>query len=335
MKAKAVVFPAQNEVEFLEVECPDPGPEDVVVRVTWSWISNGTEGSYLRGERIAGDTARRSGDPYPFPIVPGYQKVGVVEHVGANVAEVHPGDIVFASVSRVNGMFSPMGGHVSPAVTPRSQIWRIPHDGPPARAYSGLVLTQVGYNCGQRAPLTPGDPAVVIGDGLVGQWAAQTLAWRGGDVVLVGHHDNRLRCFGPGPRRRTLNSRTERDWCSVVQGWFPRGVRVVVDTAGDIESVRAALPLLQRYGHIVSAGFYGPDDLLSVQSLRGGELSLDAVSGWSRERMDAALALVHAGYLKTEPLITHEFPVESVGEAWATIRSKPDEALGVVLKWSR
>ena len=79
MQAKAVVFPGPNQVEVREVTCPDPGPGDVVVRVPHSWISNGTEGSFLRGERIAGDTAYREGDPWPFPIVAGYQKIGVVE----------------------------------------------------------------------------------------------------------------------------------------------------------------------------------------------------------------------------------------------------------------
>ena len=46
MQAKAVVFPAPNEVEFRSVDCPEPGPGDVVVRVTHSCISNGTEGSF-------------------------------------------------------------------------------------------------------------------------------------------------------------------------------------------------------------------------------------------------------------------------------------------------
>jgi threonine dehydrogenase-like Zn-dependent dehydrogenase len=77
MQAQAVVFPAPDTVEFRAVQVPDPGPGDVVVRVTHSWISNGTEGSFLRGERIAGDTPHRPGDPHPFPIVAGYQKIGV------------------------------------------------------------------------------------------------------------------------------------------------------------------------------------------------------------------------------------------------------------------
>ena len=56
MKASAVVFPEPNKVEFREVTCPDPGPQHVVVRLTHSWISVGTEGSFLRGERITGYT---------------------------------------------------------------------------------------------------------------------------------------------------------------------------------------------------------------------------------------------------------------------------------------
>ena len=76
MEAKAVVFEERNVVRYRTVECPDPGPDDAVVRVTHSWISNGTEGSFLRGERFAGDTALRPGHPDPFPIVAGYQKIG-------------------------------------------------------------------------------------------------------------------------------------------------------------------------------------------------------------------------------------------------------------------
>ena len=82
MKAKAVVFTKPDTVEFQEVFCPDPGADNVVIRTTHSWISNGTEGSYLRGERIGGDIPSHPGGPVPFPIVPGYQKVGVIEQVG-------------------------------------------------------------------------------------------------------------------------------------------------------------------------------------------------------------------------------------------------------------
>src|ERR1044071_7347737 len=122
MKAFAAVAVQPGRVEFQAVTVPEPGPEDVVVRVFHSWISNGTEGSFVRGERIAGDTPRQPDDPMPFPHVPGYQKVGVVEKVGIDVPDLEVGEVVFATISHVRGMFYSSGGHVSPAVTHRSQI---------------------------------------------------------------------------------------------------------------------------------------------------------------------------------------------------------------------
>ncbi|MEZ4866573.1 MAG: zinc-binding dehydrogenase [Caldilineaceae bacterium] len=331
MEAKAIVFTAPNVVEVLPVTCPEPGPRDVVVRVTQSWISNGTEGSFLRGERIAGDTPYRPGDPWPFPIVAGYQKIGVAEWVGAEVTDIAVGETVFAALGKVENMFSPRGGQISPSVSPREQIWKIPPGVEPL-ACAGLVLTQVGYNCGARAPIAVGEGAVVIGDGLVGQWAAQTLAWRGAQVILVGRHEDRLQRFGNGPLRRTVNSR-EQDWVEVVRERTPDGVQVAVDTVGSTMVVEQLMHLTRRYGHIVSAGFYGTADQVALQPLRNRELTLDLVSGWSQDRMDATLALIAAGHLQTLPLITHHFPVAQASDAWRLIAQKNEAVLGVILDW--
>jgi bacteriochlorophyllide a dehydrogenase len=332
MQAQAVVFTGPNQVEVRAVCCPDPGPGDVVVRVTHSWISNGTEGSFLRGERVAGDTAYRTGDPWPFPIVAGYQKIGVVERVGSEVADLRCGETVFCTMGNVDGMFQNTGGQISPSVSPRSQIWKLPATVDPV-AFAALVLTQVGYNCGQRPrPCGIGDGAVVIGDGMVGQWAAQTLAWRGARTVLVGRHDDRLRRFAVGPGRCTVNARTS-PWLDTVRQCLPGGVQVAVDTVGSLQALREVMPLMRREGHFVSAGFYGTDDLLSLQPLRGWELSVHLVSGWTGPRMDETLALVANGTLQTLPLITHRFPVAEAAAAWHLIETKREPVLGVILEW--
>lgn len=345
MNAHAVVFTAPNVVEFLPVTCPEPGPGDLVVRTTHSWISNGTEGSFLRGERVAGDTPYTEADPWPFPIVAGYQKIGIVEWVGTEVTDIAIGETVFATVGQVNGMFSPRGGQLSHSVSPREQIWKLPTNVDPL-AFAGLVLTQVGYNCGMRAPLTNEkraadgaivatgqNNAVVIGDGLVGQWAAQTLAWRGAEVLLVGRHADRLEHFGHSPQRITVNA-TEHDWVAVARERWPAGVQIAVDTVGSLAVVEEAMTIMQRYGHIVSAGFYGNADRLALQPLRNRELSLDMVSGWSKERMDATRALVASGELETLPLITHRFPAVRAADAWELIQQKTEPVLGVILEWS-
>ncbi|HEY3281288.1 MAG TPA: zinc-binding dehydrogenase [Armatimonadota bacterium] len=329
MRAKAAVAVAPWRVEVREVCVPDPGPEDVVLRLTHSWISNGTEGSFVRGERIAGDTPRSDTDPLPFPHVPGYQKVGVVESVGGEVTSVEAGDVVFATVSRVDDQFYDTGGHVSPAVTHHSQVWRLPPGLPPVAA-SGLVLTQVGYNVAMRPSLSPGDAAVVLGDGMVGQWAAQTLAYRGARVLVAGKHAERLALLGDGIAQLDV---TQADLSTAVREWAPSGLQAIADTVGSIETLEALLPQMRHLGHISSAGFYGRQGLLDVQKLRSGELTLHAPSGWTKDRMDATLELLHRGVLRTEHLITHRFPIDRAADAYDLILHRHEPVLGVILDW--
>lgn len=332
MLSQAVVFTAPNRVEVTFIDTPDPTADDVVVETAHSWISNGTEGSYLRGERIAGDTAHRPGDPAPFPVVAGYQKVGRVTWVGADIHDLAVGDAVFATTGRVNGMFHPQGGQVSPSVNRRDTVWALPAD-PEPLAFAGMVLTQVGYNCGTRAAMRPGDAAVVLGDGLVGQWAAQTLGLRGARVMMVGRHADRLARFPASHVGYRCHERDE-DWLGTVNARFPAGVDVVVDTVGSLEHLTGIMALMVRGGQIVSAGFHGTHDRLSLQDLRDREISVHSVSGWTRPRMDRTLHLIETGQLETLPLITHHFPVGEAPAAWRLIESKSEPVLGVILDWS-
>lgn len=331
MESNAVIFTAPGVVEVGPVWCPDPGSGDVVVRVTHSWISNGTEGSYLRGERSDGDTPFAEGDPSPFPVVAGYQKIGVVEWTGADVGDLEIGETVFATIGRVEGMHHDYAGHVSSSVCPRQEVFTLP-EGVEPLAVAPLVLAQVGYNGGMRPPVEPGDVAVVVGDGMVGQWTAQTLSRRGAEVVLVGRHDDRLARFASWPRAHTINAREE-DWVAHVREAFPDGVHVGVDTVGSLDVMGELQAVARRSGHLVSAGFYGPDDRLALQPPRYKELSLHLVSGWTRARLDATLGAVASGTLDTLSLLTHRFPVERAAEAWALIESKREPVLGVVLDW--
>lgn len=329
MKSKAVVFTGPNQVSYQEVNSPDPGENDVVVNITHSWISNGTEGSYLRGERIEGDTPWRPGDPHPFPVASGYQKVGIVESVGSSVTDLEKGDSVFVSVSRINDMFETYGGHISPSVSNRGTVLKLPKGLDPV-AYSGLVLTQVGYNCGERPRFQPGEPAVVIGDGLVGQWAGQMLASRGAEVVMVGRHADRLAHFSDGDTLLEENG----NWVNVVKERFPDGIQVGVDTVGSLVVMDQLRDCMKRFAHLVSAGFYGTEDCMALQPPRYKELSIDLVSGATPERLQQTMELVAQGVLKTLPLITHRFPVSQAAVAWELIESKKEPVMGVVLEWT-
>ncbi len=330
MKGNAVVFTDRLTALYQQVDIPEPGPEDVVIDVEVSWISNGTESSFFRGERIAGDTPYEEGAIWPFPIVAGYQKVGRVTHVGADVADdIKVGDRVFVTISKVEGMFDPFGGHVSPAVTPAHQVWKLP-DGLSSSDFSGLVLTQVGFNCGMRAPVTAGDKTIVLGDGLVANWTAQTMLHRGAKVIVLGRHDDRLSYF---PAEAVKCNTKKANAVNAIREFAPDGAAVIVDTVGDMDCIQTLFPLLGYDSHIVSAGFYGTKGCIDIQKLRAKEVTLHSPAGWTKMRMDDTLRAVSDGWLKTSALITHRFPVESADKAWRLIAGKKEPYLGVVLDW--
>ncbi|MBC7807303.1 MAG: zinc-binding dehydrogenase [Akkermansiaceae bacterium] len=331
MLARAVIATAPGKVAFMTINVPDPGPQDVVVRVRHSWISNGTEGSFIRGERIAGDTPRRGQDPLPFPHVPGYQKVGVVEWRGDEVTDLQIGDVVFATVSGVEGMFYTHGGHVSPAVTSRTQVWKLTGGVDPVSA-SGLVLTQVGYNAGTRPVIAAGDAAVILGDGMVGHWTAQTLQQRGARVLLAGRHDDRLSRFVCGDGDRVVNTRRE-DVNAVISEWAPEGLQVIADTVGSVADTEALLARIRHFGQVVSVGFYGTDGMFDAQKLREREVAFYAPAGWRKTRIEETLGWLAQGKLTTKPLLSHRFPVARAAEAYDLILNRQTGVLGVVLDW--
>ncbi|WP_256758862.1 alcohol dehydrogenase catalytic domain-containing protein [Cohnella sp. WQ 127256] len=327
MRAQAVVFTGVRQVQYMEVEVPEPGPEDVVIDLEYSWISNGTESSFLYGERISGEQVTRPDDILPFPQVAGYQKVGIVQSVGDQVKGLAPGDRVFASVSMVSGMMFDSGGHINPSVTHESQVWKLPENADPI-AYSGMVLTQVGYNCGIRPTVSPGDVAVVIGDGMVGQWAAQTLAHRGAVVTVLGRHDQRLALLPSTIHSYNLKQNALEDWIG-----DRTDIAVVVDTVGAMDTFRELKPAMKLNSHLVSAGFLGDTGMVDIQELRPQEITLHSPSGWTEQRMEDTLIGIRDGWLQTLPLITHRFKAKEAEKAWQMIMDKSEFFLGVILEW--
>lgn len=332
MKTKAVVFESPRAVSFREIDVPEMSDSEVLVRSHYSLISNGTESSFLRGERIGGDTPALPGQALPFPQVPGYQRVGVVEAVGASVRRFKIGDKVFVTMTNVYGMAVDKGGHVFRGPVLESETHLIPPGLDPIEA-SGLVLSQVGYNCGSGYEAEPGEAALVIGDGLVGLWTAETLAARNFSVLVAGRHRERMSRLGFS----FPNEAADR-WTPAVPKTFlsERGLAsfaAVVDTVGNNESLLEMLPLMKRGGTLVSAGFLGKAGGIDIQKLRNYEATLRAPSGWTAKRLEETLRFHQLGRLRLAPYLTHRLRAENAADAYDMISNKRENFLGILLDW--
>ena len=334
MKTPAVLFTGKNQVEFGEVEVPDPGPNDVMIRTTHSWISNGTEMSFLIKDRWDGITPWRAGLPEPFPIVPGYQRVGVIESLGDEVEGFEVGQTVFSTIAATVGTHLGFGGHLHRGPSNAAEVYPLPEGDDPVQ-YSGLVLTQVGYNSASRPPVE-GEPfAMVIGDGMVGQWAAQTLQARGAKVAMIGMMDFRLNLFNKREGDLVLSARDPK-WLVEVAEWAGGEFDIVVDTVGNdvnFDTNIKLVPMMRWGGHFVMTGHMGHKFFMDLREFIYRECTIHCPCAWTRQRMETTRDWIHEGKLKTLPLITDRMNARDVGEAWDKIRSSMDTTLGIVLDW--
>ena len=326
MKTEAIVFIGVGEVELQTIEMPDPGPGEVQIRTLYSTISAGTEGWAFRD--------LFTWAPTPFPCVPGYQRVGIVAALGPGVEGWRVGDKVMATVGRWAGLVKPFwGSHLAIANTAATELYRIP-DGADDVDVSATVVAQVGYNAASRAVLGPGDWVVVYGDGLIGQSATQAAQARGARLILVGHRPERL-ALARQRGAAVVNNREQDVAAAVREHTGGRPVVAVLDSVQTEASEREYVPLLERgQGQIVYCGFTPGITWADMALLQQRELTAHYVSGWTRARMEATLALFAAGRMHLRPLITHLVPFTEGPAMYRMILEKSAPFLGILLDWT-
>jgi len=328
-KAAAILFPEVNRAVLDEVPVPEPGEQEVLVQIHYSSISPGTERWCLTGRLQTPE-----GPTPAFPHVPGYQAAGVVVEAGRAVKSLKPGDRVFSRNCRAPAGWkgSWWGGHVALHVAEEADVIRLPA-GVGLPEASGLLLAQVGYNGASRPPVAAGSAAAVIGDGLVGQYAAQVLRHRGAHVLLSGLAPLRLELARRHSADEVFDA-TGGDFGSFVGGRFPKGVQVAVETASSSRTIRQAVDLLAYGGHLVLNGFYPPSEsLLDWHWLRTKELTAHFPNSRNRERLESTLRLIGQGAVKVKELVTHTVPPSAAAGLFEKLLGSDADFLGLLIQW--
>jgi len=340
---KVVAFDGAGKILVLEQPMPQPGPGEILIRVRVSMISPGTEmGGVIWHRENPTDAA-----PIPF----GYQNAGDVIAVGPGVTRRQIGDKLACM-----GIGDAL--HATHSIIPVNLCVPIP-DGVSYEEAASAHLGATALHAVRRAELQISEFVVVVGLGIVGQYAAQFARLSGAYVMALDRLPLRLEVARQCGAHRVVNG-AEEDAVAVARE-FSRGYGLdcgILAFGGDgtevFQQVVAMLkvsPDTHQMGRVVIVGglaftqrwaaSLGNVDVRSAARTGPGFLDPEYEHGrdyppvfvpWTTQRnLEEVLLLTAAGRLDSRSFITHRFPIDEAPAACELLIHHPEQALGVVL----
>lgn len=315
MDTLAVVIEGPERLALNRLALQSPADDDVIVDIDFSGISTGTE-------RLLWSGRMPNFPGMGYPLVPGYESVGRIRAIGRKVADRRVGERVFVPGARcfreVRGLF---GGAAAQLVVPASRV--IPIDAALGRATLGeeavlLALAATAYHA--LASSGAQRPELIVGHGVLGRLLARlTLALGSPAPTVWERHPQRL-TGGEGYSVIAPERDDRRDY------------RAVYDVSGDSSILDSLIDRLSPGGEIVLAGFYVEPLAFAFAPAFLREARMRVAAEWKPSDLQAVLALLAAGKLSLEGLITHRRTADAACEAYRTAFGDP-ECLKMILDW--
>lgn len=309
MHTTAVILEGPGSLSLDRLGLTPPGKGDLVVRITHSGISTGTEKLLWSGEM----------PPFPgmgYPLVPGYEATGEVVEASPQ-SGFRPGDRVFVpGASCFEGAFGLFGGAAALLVTDAARVCRIDPGFGPEGALLALAATA------RHAMAGPGKavPDLIVGHGTLGRLLARLTLAAGAPVPTVWETNPARRKGAEGYPVMDPGNDPRRDYGSIY------------DASGDATLLGELISRLVKGGEIVLAGFYAQPIQFAFPPAFMKEARLRVAAEWTRGDLNVTRALVESGTLSLAGLITHSRPAAEAATAYGTAFSDPD-CLKMILDW--
>ena len=305
--AGLMLEPRNLSVESLDLR--DPKVDEVVVEISHSVISTGTEKLFWTGQM----------PPFPgmgYPLVPGYESVGEVVEAGS-LAGLKPGEQVFVpGADCYEGARGLFGGAASRIVTSANRV--VPVD--KALGADGALLALAATARHAVAGLHTQLPQLIIGHGVMGRLLARIVCATGAPAPTVWELDESRRKGATG--YRVVHPDEDKT----------KAYDTIYDVSGDARGLNTLISRLSKGGEIVLAGFYAEPLSFAFPPAFMKEARIRVAAEWTAQDMLATKMLVEEGHLSLGGLITHTRPAGEAAEAYVTAFEDP-ECLKMILDW--
>jgi L-iditol 2-dehydrogenase len=322
----AAVLRGPRQLALESLPSPSPGPGEAVIRVEAAGLC-GTDYRIWTGDR-----------PVGYPRVMGHEFVGTVQAVGSVVQGLALGQKVAVEpnyscgacplcregnrnlcLSRTAVGIDVDGGFAQQARVPASCCWPAPDGVRNLQLMLAEPLAVVVRAVGRGAPAA-GETAAVLGVGTLGLLAIQVLKASGAKVLAVAR----------SPRRMALAEELGADAVAVAGAGDPpaaaralsgrEGADLVIETAGTAPAVEQAVELCRPGGRVVLTGLPHEPTTLSFFWVVRRELRIIG-SMIYQDEFPEAIRLLSAGAVRVDRLLSHQFPLDRIEEAFQAHRS--------------
>jgi len=298
-----------RHIEIREVEQP-LGDNQVMIEVASCGLCN-WELNYWKGILRT--------DDYPYPL--GHEYAGTVIEVGKNVTKFKVGDKVSSltgmqSFSRYTACDEVNTFKLADHIDPKYVL------GEPLKC----IVTVL-----RAANPQPGDYGVILGCGPMGQWCIQALAGKLlAGLIAIDVDDKKLEMAKSFGATAVINSRKENA--------LERLTALTNGHLGDFVIEGTGIPsLLNEAQDYVRFGGLGKLILMSAHETVCPEFDFRKAvkksydlhvahplhSHNAVEDMRRAIALINNGTFQIKPLVSHEFPLSKINEAFDALENKP------------
>lgn len=307
---RAAVVTGAGQAETQVTPRPQPGPGQILIRLEGCGVCASNLGPW------AGPDWMR------FPTEPG----GLGHEGWGRVAALGQGVEGFAVRDRVAALS--YHAYAEYDVADASMVVRLPPslDGRPFPAEPlGCAM-----NIFRRAEISAGQTVAVIGIGFLGALLVQLAKSAGARVIAISRRPFSLDVARQMGADETIPM--DDHWAIIeavkrlTDGKF---CDCVIEAVGKQGPLDLAAELTKERGRLVVAGYHqdGPRQInMQMWNWRG----LDVINAHERDPaiylrgMREAVDAVAAGRLTPDPLYTHEFPLEQLGDALDATRDRPD-----------
>ena len=334
MKAAYVRVPFR--VELRELPVPEPGFDEVLVRVSACGVC-GTDLHYAR------DEARREALPL------GHEFCGLVEKTGPGVDGFRPGDPVIVenhtalgrSAAAKNGdLVNSTDLYISmeqPCLaefvkTHRLALHRNPNL-PPAAAAIAEPLT-VALDLVESSDIGLNSRVAIFGAGPIGLMALALVRRKGAARVVVSqpsHSKARIALARKLGADRVIESDRE-DLQAALKEECPQGFDRMLVTAPPA-AIPAAIEAA-RFGGIVTfngISFANPEVRFDANAFHFKRLQLRATHSIPNLRFPMAIELLERRWIDAADFVTHTFPLQEAGRALKTAETDKETVIKVVV----